>query len=331
MSQDATISITKLSVILEAASRRGIDVAAWRQGLEWDGAQDSIERHTSMAAYLALWARAMRAVRDPAFPLQVAATPVESLSLVGLLVMTCATIEEALTQGMRFERLWMSDGRWEILSRSPQEVILGWSAPLGSARGLGERACAEAALASMVWGMRALSGRQVIPLRATLAHPAPSPLHAHLEFFGPSLSFQAPADTLAVPAQVLTWPLLHSNPAVARYLQGQCDALMARLDDPRDVAARLRRVILNQVSDGQLTRASVARHLGMSERTLLRRLQEQGTTFRQVLDDARCAIAHGLLAQGHWTVAQVAGMTGFASPSAFHRAYRRWNQPPSDE
>ncbi len=325
-SPDATISVVKLLAVLEAAEARGVSVEAWRRDLGLQRGAAPLDRHVSMDAYLELWAWAMRAVRDPAFPLEVAATPLESLSLVGLLVMTSATLGEALHQGMRFERLWLSEGRWELLPRPRGPPVLAWSSPRGAPRGLGERVAAESALASMVLGMCELSERTVVPLRVTLAHAPPPSVEAHAALFGADVAFDAEAYTLTLPAEVATWPIPRGQPPVARYFEAQCAAMLAQLEDPADVAGRLRRLIIDQVGLGQLTRASAARQLHLSERTLLRRLEAQGTSFRAILDDARCLIAHGLLAEGRHTVAEVATLTGFASPSAFHRAYRRWSQ-----
>ncbi len=323
---DATVSVAKLLSVVEAAAARGAPVEPLRQEFGLQPGSGQLARHISMSAYLEVWSWAMRAVRDPAFPLQVAETPIESLNLVGFLVMTSGTIEEALRRGMRFERLWMSDGRWEVLDRSRDALVLGWSASLGTPRALGERACAESALASMVLGMAALSERPVRALRVTFAHAQPSAVEAHARLFGTAPSFDAPADTLTLPAEVLTWAIPRGQPAVAQYFESQCAALLEQLEAPSDVVGRLRRLMMDQVAAGQLSRASAARQLHMSERSLLRRLEAQGTTFRALHDDVRCLIAHGLIAQGQLTMSQIASMTGFSSPSAFGRAYRRWSQ-----
>jgi len=70
--------------------------------------------------------------------------------------------------------------------------------------------------------------------------------------------------------------------------------------------------------------ASVARALGLSARTLRRRLDEEGTSFRKVLDGALGTLAKRLVAGGDQPIEAAAYAMGFAHPSAFHRAFKRW-------
>jgi AraC-like DNA-binding protein len=320
-----TVSITKFLGVLRAAQARGVDVAHWCEQLELGGLDDlSIEQHTSLDRYHELWSLAMRELDDASFPLEVARLPIESLNLVALLVMSSATIGQALERGRRFQRLWMSDGSWEQIAAADGELVLCWRAVAPKGRSLGQRASVEFAVAAMVLGMSGLSQRAIAPLRVTFAHSAPASLKAHEATFGCPLAFDEAADTVALPASVLELPVASANEQAARYLEAQCESLRAQLEDPQDLATRLRRLMMDQLRHGELTRERCARWLGVSERTMLRRLGERDTTFQAQLDQVRCTIAHSLLAQRRYTVAEVAALTGFASARAFHRAYRRW-------
>jgi len=76
---------------------------------------------------------------------------------------------------------------------------------------------------------------------------------------------------------------------------------------------------------------TAASRLAMSTRTLRRRLQEEGTTYQEVLDEVRCDLAKRYLAGDELAVGAVAFLLGFSEPSAFHRAFRRWmGQAPGD-
>ena len=84
----------------------------------------------------------------------------------------------------------------------------------------------------------------------------------------------------------------------------------------------------NQFSDqlnGVLPDKSlIAAQLGMSDRTLQRRLRDEGTSFREILDDTRHYLARELLRNTRFPLADVATQLGFAEPSAFYRAFRKW-------
>ena len=64
--------------------------------------------------------------------------------------------------------------------------------------------------------------------------------------------------------------------------------------------------------------------MGMSERSFARRLQEKGTSFRQLVDDLRCDMARSYLTDPELTLAQVAYLLGYADQSAFSNSFRRW-------
>ncbi|MFN9944969.1 MAG: helix-turn-helix transcriptional regulator, partial [bacterium] len=76
--------------------------------------------------------------------------------------------------------------------------------------------------------------------------------------------------------------------------------------------------------DGEPSLPTVARRLALGERTLQRRLREEGLTFRALVDDVRHECAKIQRATPEVSVAEVAYSLGFSSPSAFHHAYRRW-------
>lgn len=319
-----TVSVAKCRAIVDTLARRGATLDGWLTSGDNDP-DELLRTHVDAADYHALWARAMTAARDPGFPLEVATAPVSDLGLVGLLVSTSDTLDEALARGQRFQHLWMTDGLWLDLP-SPagtRGLTFRTEGPRGVERPPGARASVEYAVAAMIAGMRALSARTLRPLSVSFAHPPPSPRDAHVRFFGVEPSFDASFDTLTLDAAHLSLPVTTQNPAVASYLERRCEVLLHALDQSDDVVARLRRYLMNLVPEGPPSRELAARWLGMSERTLLRRLRERDTSFRAVLDEVRLSVAHALLQQDQ-SVDAVAALTGFASPSAFHRAYRRW-------
>ncbi|MBC7519821.1 MAG: AraC family transcriptional regulator ligand-binding domain-containing protein [Sandarakinorhabdus sp.] len=104
----------------------------------------------------------------------------------------------------------------------------------------------------------------------------------------------------------------------------RCTTLLGRAQADSTIrnrlAARLSR------SDGAfLSAGEAARQLALSERTLHRRLAEEGTRFSAMVDDARYARAQQLLMDRRMTVENIASAVGFAEPSSFSRAFRRWS------
>ena len=86
----------------------------------------------------------------------------------------------------------------------------------------------------------------------------------------------------------------------------------------------LRRTIRELLPHGYPTLDSVAASVGISGRTLQRRLRESASSYSQLVDDVRLELARQLLDDGNTEIAQIAGRTGFANPSGFSHAFHRW-------
>ncbi len=94
--------------------------------------------------------------------------------------------------------------------------------------------------------------------------------------------------------------------------------------DNNHISYRVREMIIRRLPDGSPTRAEVASAMCMGERTLQRRLQEEQTSFQELVDDIRRELAQNYLGQSHLGVAQAAYLLGFAEPSTFFHACKRW-------
>jgi len=94
--------------------------------------------------------------------------------------------------------------------------------------------------------------------------------------------------------------------------------------DPAQTCHRVRAVIIRHLPDGEPRRSKIAAILGMSERTLHRRLAAEGTSFQRLLDDTRRELAQHHLSQREVSLADAAYLLGFSDQSSFFRAARRW-------
>ena len=93
---------------------------------------------------------------------------------------------------------------------------------------------------------------------------------------------------------------------------------------PSPTRHRVRAIVTGRLSDGELTRAKVASAMAMSERTLRRRLEAEGTSFQQVLDDTRRELAEQYMSRGDLSLADIAYLLGFRDQSSLFRASTRW-------
>jgi AraC-like DNA-binding protein len=179
------------------------------------------------------------------------------------------------------------------------------------------------AVAMMVNVMRTLCQTDFQPIEARFACRAPDDVRPFRKFFQVPLRFDADHYALLFSSDWLDRQVHGTDPELGRLLQKQIDALEARhgAEFPEIVRSVLRSALLT----GQGSLEQIAALLGMHSRTLNRRLEEFGTGFQQLVDASRFEIARQMLEVTSLTVGEIAEAIGYASASAFVRAFRRWS------
>ena len=104
----------------------------------------------------------------------------------------------------------------------------------------------------------------------------------------------------------------------------QCDELLRELSRRPGVAQAVRRALLRAHGEfpGQM---SMAKRLHVSARTLRRQLAEEGTSYREIVDEVRFEVAKRYLETPELTVGQIAGLLDYDDPANFRRAFKRWS------
>ncbi|KRV48215.1 hypothetical protein AQ490_25770 [Wenjunlia vitaminophila] len=156
----------------------------------------------------------------------------------------------------------------------------------------------------------------------SLAGPGPDEPERYHETLAAPVSFNRPNTEVRVDSRALDRPLpLASEPAF-RLAEQQCRELLTRRSVRSTQTTVVREYVLQQLPHGpDMAGASAA--LRMSERTLRRRLAEEGTSFSAILDEVRRTRAESLLGEG-MPATQVARRLGYTEPAAFTHAFKRW-------
>lgn len=181
----------------------------------------------------------------------------------------------------------------------------------------------ECALAAVVSMLRQAAGAHVRPDAVSFRHPRPPTVAPHQAFFGCDVAFDAAHDAIHLSAAVIAQQPRLADAGLSAYLLARLDELRARAAD-RSLVAQVRGAVADALPDGQPSKTWVARRLGMSERTLHRRLADEGASFQAIATQVRREAAEALLVTTDHPLADVAFLTGFADQSAFTRAFKRW-------
>ncbi|WP_116121905.1 AraC family transcriptional regulator [Paraburkholderia sp. BL6669N2] len=165
----------------------------------------------------------------------------------------------------------------------------------------------------------------VRPLRAgwPVQPGSESDLRAYEAYFGVPVDCTALA-TLVFAAEDVERPFLTENHKMWSYFEPALRMRLAELDRTASMAERLRGVLLEALPAGELTMDVVCRKLGVSTRTLQRKLKTEGTSFQETLDVLRESLAKHYLTNSSMSGAEISFLLGFEDPNSFARAFQAW-------
>jgi AraC-like DNA-binding protein len=154
-------------------------------------------------------------------------------------------------------------------------------------------------------------------------HAAPPSVDEHRALFGAPLTFRAPHTELELDDTACDTPMQHANAAFFAIFEQQVAGALARLPTAAAASETVRAAVRAALASGGCTLAATARGLAVGTRTLQRRLQEEGTSFADVVDAVRHELACAYLERGV-SIPETAALLGYADATAFHHAFRRW-------
>jgi AraC-like DNA-binding protein len=182
----------------------------------------------------------------------------------------------------------------------------------------------EFAFALIVRMAREATGTSVAPREVHFVHGPPGDTLEHSAFFRSPVRFGAPSNHLLFSQTDLSLPLGSADSALSRIVRRRMDKMLKQIPPKDSIATRVQYRLLNNLPAGEVTAVSIARELGLSERTLHRRLRTENTSFAQILDATRGELAKSLLTEPAIGIGEIGFLLGFSEPSAFYRFFRRW-------
>jgi AraC-like DNA-binding protein len=237
-----------------------------------------------------------------------------------LLMMASPTLGTSFERMALYQRFW-ADGERFSLQRTQDGIRLRYmrQAPLGEY----QRHSDECAMAEFVLGARVLTERDIAARVVRFRHAATSDTREHAALFRCPLEFGAEYAEVEIDHAVLDLPLPHANETYRAIFQEQVERALARLPVPSGIAAGVRAAAQAALSSGDCSLSGTARVLGISARTMQRKLRAEGTSFAELIDALRREMAAAYLDK-QVPVPEIAWLLGYAEPSAFHHAFKRW-------
>jgi len=280
------------------------------------------------ARFEALWRAAIEVTGDPALALRVSTLVKPStLGIIGYLASASESRRNAfeLVQGLT-PLLW-EDFPCELESDA-EVAFMRFGAGRRSRQ---SRTTVEYSVGLAITMSRSLGAARSDPLEARFAYPAPEYAVEYERILRLPVRFEAGENGVLFPISLMESSNPSADAALRQLLQQYAADQLARIPSAGGLAERVRALVRSMLRRGDLSAEAVAAQLAMSDRTLRRRLREEGTSYQEVLDDVRAELARRYLASPERGIDEVALLLGFSDSSAFTKAFRRWTgRTPAD-
>ncbi|HEY0844485.1 MAG TPA: AraC family transcriptional regulator [Noviherbaspirillum sp.] len=319
---DPTTSASWVRGIVERLKSAGLDVPALCAEAELDlSALDNPDTRYATEKISLLWELATARSGNPVLALSM--PPVmqpAGFDVVAYAMMACRDLREALNFLVRYQRI-VSDAVSIAVAHEPAGcwvtiALSGGKRPVPRQR-------IEFAHSMLLSFLRWMTGERIHPLAVEFTHPGPADTAAYADLFGCPVRFDAPAHRMLFSHADLALKPQAANPVLAELHDRYAGERLVRLDSDK-ISVRIRELIIRRLPNGDPLRADIASQLCMSERTLQRRLRQEGTSFHEIVDDVRRELARRYLAQPQLALSQAACLLGFTDRSTFSRACKRW-------
>lgn len=315
-------SLRTLRPLAAGLVARGLDVDTLlhEAGVDPEWLRDPDARVPASVVH-GLWRRAEDVSGDHNFGLRTAmGIRPGSFDVLDYVCRNCASVEDGLALYCRFTPL-LHDAIRATVVEEPGVVRLRHVLVDGTTL---PRQYAEFIMGSLIVIARQATGHQIVPQSVHFIHSRPRDVSLHREFFRCPVEFAADSNGFVLQQVDAERPLLDAQPGLLAVLEQHAEHLLEKYPRPESFVAHVRAAIVVELRTGSITASAVAKRLGISERTLRRRLDTDETTYQQQLADLRTELAVRYMGEENLSIDEVALLLGFSDRTAFIRAFRRW-------
>jgi AraC-like DNA-binding protein len=309
------------AVLLDRLARVGLDVDAIlaRAAIPRSRFREAAP-HGTTAEFFALWQAVQESGKSEDLGLQLGAeTPSHQQTIASLAALHSPTLGEGLAKLARYKRLVCPEQITIDVARGEARIRFEFLLAEGHPPAM----LIDCIFSSIVDLARRGTGTPLRPRRLELtrrrAHEAMLRRH-----FGCEIVFDAPFDVIVLEERALALPLVTHNAQVLALIVPGLESALEKDGSSRTLADDVRSALRQGICGERPAVGKVAKSLGMSPRTLQRRLGEIGTSYQKLLDDVRHRSARRLLANTDLGASEVAFLLGFEELNSFTRAFHAW-------
>jgi len=316
----------KIFALVETAATFGIapEVVLHGTGLVFEDLQDG-KSQTNVSQYLQACTNAVRRCPDPMLPIAVGRhLHLSSYGLYGFALLSSSSVRAGFEFAVRYHDLATPtfDIAWKVRDGEfvwyfPDEAQRGYSRPL-------KTFLMTQQIAAHITHVQDIARADRLPKRVMAAVDAPGDPAAIAETLGCPILFGAATTEIVYDMSILDERPPMTNPVTHAMLRETCERLITVVTDTTGVSRQVSRLLLESLAPFP-TMEMIAARLGMTARTLRRRLTAEGNSFSGLLEQVRDQLAKKYLGSSSFTVAEISDVLGFSDVANFRSAFKRWN------
>ena len=246
---------------------------------------------------------------------------IDDYGVLGLSWRTCSWAGEIFERSERYFKLLSNTYVFKVDKKEDLSDIYLYREP--HRRGL--ELSNEATLSATVVVLKAMTETDISPTQVTFKHSAPGDLSSYEAAFQCPILFNHPYYTITYKTTDLETRTAKADESINSFLIERVEEETKGLEiSANKIANDIVTLIKDALPSGIPSINQIGDHLGMSNRTLTRRLSENGVTFRDLIKKTQEGVSKQLLKESSRSIAEIAFETGFSEQSAFNRAFKRW-------
>ncbi len=316
-----SVAASYVSMILEFASMLGMSPPALMQDVGIDASQlNDSDYRVSARQYDALFGRIADQTGFEHFGLRCGQLVRPGhYGVVGYVVMNCHTFGEVLRQAERYQRL-VGDVGHSVARQNGDNVELRW---IPNIQPVHPQLVEQHVTAIVSYSWWVTQARHP-PLSIHFSHAAPASTEEHERFFGCPVLFSQPFDGVTFPLSYVDIAIPQPDATMRDLMADHAERLLSQLSEHNAFLDEIKAHLALRMAESAPTLESVSRHLGLHPRNLQRKLQSEGLSFKQLLDETRKEAAIHYIHDASVALPEIAFMLGFAEQAVFQRAFKRW-------
>lgn len=326
---DPMIRASVVSLIVDGLASRSLPVGPLlARHLSQPQQLDDPYAELELRRYVAIFEAAAALARDPFFGLRLAEEiEIEQFGPLGIVILAAPDLRRALRLWERYAVAWQSGTAIEV-AEGPEltECVYQIADPAIRPR----RQDSEFTLALTCRLFRGLVGRSWAPAEVQLEHAAPAGLETvaarrlYHRAFGTKVEFGAAANRIVIDSRDLGLTGGGAPHFIAPFVEQMLRNLLSTKESPERLSERVARLMRSRLGRLPVSATALAAELGLSPRTLQRRLAEEGSSLRALGRDCRRHLAETMLAEGDRQVTAIAHTLGYADTAVLTRAFKGW-------